>query len=37
MLFNAVSGIGTLDALKMAGESNLLGKILVDISNLLDY
>lgn len=37
MLFNAVSGLGTLDALRMAGENNLQGKILVDISNPLDF
>lgn len=37
MLFNAVSGAGTLEALQMAGESNLGEKVLVDISNPLDY
>lgn len=37
MLFNAVSGTGTLDALQMAGESNLNEKIMVDISNPLDF
>jgi predicted dinucleotide-binding enzyme len=36
ILFNATNGAGSLDALKMAGESSLNGKVLVDISNPLD-
>jgi len=36
-LVNATSGIGSLDALKTAGEKNLSGKILLDISNPLDF
>jgi 8-hydroxy-5-deazaflavin:NADPH oxidoreductase len=35
--FNCTSGAGTLDALKAAGEANLNGKLLVDISNPLDF
>lgn len=37
LLFNCTSGVGSLDALKQAGEANLNGKILVDIANPLDY
>jgi 8-hydroxy-5-deazaflavin:NADPH oxidoreductase len=37
IIFNATAGGGTLDALKLAGEDNLDGKILVDISNPLDF
>lgn len=37
LIINAVSGAGTLNALNMAGEENLSGKILVDVSNPLDY
>ena len=37
VVFNATSGVGSLDALKMAGEANLNQKILVDISNPLDF
>jgi predicted dinucleotide-binding enzyme len=37
ILFNATSGMVSIDALKMAGESNLNGKVLVDISNPLDF
>lgn len=37
LLVNATSGTGALDALKAAGEKNLNGKILVDISNPLDF
>ncbi len=36
-MFNATNGMGSLEALKLAGESNLNGKILVDISNPLDF
>ena len=36
-LVNATSGTGSLDALKLAGESNLNGKVLLDISNPLDF
>jgi len=37
MIFNATNGAGSLNALKMAGEYNLSGKVLVDISNPLDF
>jgi predicted dinucleotide-binding enzyme len=37
MIFNATLGAASLDVLKMAGESNLNGKVLVDISEPLDF
>lgn len=37
ILFNAISGGASIEALKMAGESNLNGKALVDIANPLDF
>jgi hypothetical protein len=37
LLINAVNGAGTLPALHQAGTSNLSGKILIDISNPLDF
>jgi hypothetical protein len=37
ILFNATNGGGSLEALASAGEANLNGKILVDISNPLDF
>lgn len=37
VLFNATNGAGSLEALNLAGESNLNGKVLVDISNPLDF
>jgi 8-hydroxy-5-deazaflavin:NADPH oxidoreductase len=37
VLFNATNGNGTLDALKLAGEANLNGKVLIDIANPLDF
>jgi 8-hydroxy-5-deazaflavin:NADPH oxidoreductase len=37
MIFNATNGAGSLNALKTAGESSLGGKVLVDISNPLDF
>ena len=36
-IFNCTSGPGSLDALKSAGAENLKGKILIDISNPLDF
>jgi len=33
ILLNATSGIGSLSALKLAGEMNMGGKLLIDISN----
>jgi hypothetical protein len=37
IVFNCTSGMGSLEALKLAGEANLNGKIIVDISNPLDF
>lgn len=37
VIFNATNGTASLSALQMAGESNLNGKILVDIANPLDF
>lgn len=37
IIFNATNGVGALEALNLAGAANLNGKILVDISNPLDF
>jgi len=37
IIFNCTSGLGSLEALKMAGKNNLEGKIIVDIANPLDF
>jgi predicted dinucleotide-binding enzyme len=37
IVINATNGTGSLEALNQAGESNLNGKILVDIANPLDF
>lgn len=37
ILFNATNGAGSLEALSLAGKDNMNGKILVDISNPLDF
>lgn len=37
LVFNCTSGAGALDALRAAGAANLDGKILIDISNPLDF
>jgi 8-hydroxy-5-deazaflavin:NADPH oxidoreductase len=37
LLVNATSGSGALSALRMAGEKNFDGKVLVDTSNPLDF
>lgn len=37
LIFNCTSGKVSLDALKLAGEENLNGKILVDLANPLDF
>ena len=37
IVFVATSGQGTLDALRAAGAENLKGKVVVDISNPLDF
>jgi predicted dinucleotide-binding enzyme len=37
IVFNCTGGMVSLEALRMAGSSNLAGKILIDISNSLDF
>ena len=37
MIINATNGVGSLNALTLAGEENLRGKILLDVSNPLDF
>jgi 8-hydroxy-5-deazaflavin:NADPH oxidoreductase len=37
LLFNCTSGAGSLAALEAAGKKNLAGKVLVDVSNPLDF
>ena len=37
IVINATSGTGSLEALRLAGEWNLSGKILIDVSNPLDF
>ncbi|MEO5646965.1 MAG: NAD(P)-binding domain-containing protein, partial [Chitinophagaceae bacterium] len=37
LLFNCTKGEFSLDALQMAGESDLAGKILIDLANPLDF
>ena len=37
IIFNCTSGMNSLSALKMAGDANLNGKILIDIANPLDF
>jgi predicted dinucleotide-binding enzyme len=37
LVFNATNGIGSLEALGMAGAENLAGKVLVDVANVLDF
>lgn len=37
IIFNCTKGEVTLEALKLAGESNLNGKILIDLANPLDF
>ncbi len=37
ILFNCTSGTASLDALKLAGAGNMNGKILIDVSNPLDF
>jgi 8-hydroxy-5-deazaflavin:NADPH oxidoreductase len=36
-VFNCTKGDGSLDALRAAGKQNLAGKVLVDVSNPLDF
>jgi predicted dinucleotide-binding enzyme len=37
LIFNCTAGGASLDALAMAGEANLHGKLLVDVANPLDF
>lgn len=37
MIFNCTAGLGSVEALKSAGEASLNGKILIDIANPLDF
>jgi 8-hydroxy-5-deazaflavin:NADPH oxidoreductase len=37
IIINCTAGAGSIEALKMAGEANLNGKILIDIANPLDF
>src|SRR5436190_15071534 len=37
LLVNAMSGTGSLDTLKLASEDHFAGKVLLDISNPLDF
>ena len=37
LLFNCTLGAASIDALRAAGEANLAGKVLVDVSNPLDF
>ena len=37
MIFNCTKGEASVEALKLAGEKNINGKILIDISNALDF
>ena len=37
IVFNCTNGKGSLEALRMAGAKNLAGKILIDVSNPLDF
>ena len=37
LAFNCTSGQGSIEALKLAGEKNLNGKLLIDVANPLDF
>lgn len=37
IIFNATLGAAALEVLKSAGENNLVGKVLIDVSNPLDF
>ncbi len=37
ILFNCTHGVASLEVLRLAGEENLNGKVLIDISNPLDF
>ena len=37
VVFNCTAGVASLDALAAAGETNLAGKLLIDVANPLDF
>ncbi len=37
LVFNCTNGAGALEALEMAGRENLRGKVLLDVTNALDF
>jgi len=37
VIFNCTNGMGALEALQAAGDANLRGKVLIDVSNPLDF
>ncbi len=37
IIFNCTAGVASIEALKLAGENNLKGKIIVDLANSLDF
>ncbi|HAM97318.1 MAG TPA: NADP oxidoreductase [Marinilabiliales bacterium] len=37
IVFNCTAGMGSIEALKLAGEKNLDGKVIVDLANSLDF
>jgi len=37
LVFSCTSGAGTVEAARAAGEANLRGKVLIDVSNSLDF
>jgi predicted dinucleotide-binding enzyme len=37
LVFNCTAGVASLEALRLAGTANLAGKILIDLSNPLDF
>jgi predicted dinucleotide-binding enzyme len=37
IIFNCTAGVGSINALKMGGDKNIHGKIIVDIANPLDF
>ncbi len=37
IIFNCTAGVGSIEALKMAGEQNLNGKVIIDLANSLDF
>lgn len=37
LIFNCTAGVGSINALMMAGKENLKGKVLIDLANPLDF